>query len=111
MKTIISTLQRLLYWLNSVKYRKASGSETAIVKGSYASSLLNNPAFDIVFTAIETDLIRAFKTSAPKDSVLREHLYYRMEGLAHIKAALLGMIANAEYEAKVKESKNKKKAA
>ena len=68
-----------------------SKTEEIIIMGYYAKQALENQAFDFAFNKIQDSLIRAFKTSAPKDTKEREHIYYRLEGLALIKLKLQGM--------------------
>ncbi len=85
-----------------------SNSETVVMLGQYADELLRNPAFDAACNKAEADLFNAWKTSAPKDEEAREHLYYRMEGLAQIRVVLNGMINNMKFDALIEKQKKEK---
>jgi hypothetical protein len=69
-----------------------------ILLGRQAEDALKNPAIQMALSKIEEEITRAWKTSAPKDSEAREHLYYRLEGLASFKAKLQGMVINMKIE-------------
>ncbi len=86
-------------------------TEDVLILGHYADEALKNPAFNAAFNKIELDIINAWKTSSPKDGEAREHLYYRMEGLAYIKTKLQGMINNMKIEIKNRERQADQKAA
>ena len=75
-----------------------TGGETAITLGKDAKSLVENSAFMYAINRIESDILNAWKLSAPSDSAAREKLYYRMEGLGHIQMQLKGMISNMIIE-------------
>lgn len=83
-----------------IPFKKSKGNEGVIVLGHYASQLVRNPAFDAALRKIEDDIFNAWKTSPPKSRLEREHLYYRMEGLAQIKLKLAGMVNNMLLEEK-----------
>jgi hypothetical protein len=86
-------------------------TEDPIFLGRNAADALENPAIAYAFTKIENELTRAWKTSAPKDNEAREHLYYRLEGLAHLKMKLLAMVNYMILEGKKQERQADKKAA
>jgi hypothetical protein len=71
-----------------------------ILLGHQAEDALKNPAIQLALSKIEAEIVQAWKTSAPKDSEAREHLYYRLEGLAVFKAKLQGMVNNMRIENK-----------
>lgn len=83
---------------NVVAFVKSSDDANVTMLGYQASSALKNPAFDAAFKKIEANIIHAWKTSAQKDGVAREHLYYRIEALAEIKIQLHGMLNNMLFE-------------
>ena len=83
---------------NLVEFMPSSGTETPIMLGRYANSVLKNPAFDAAIKKIEADIFYAWKTSAPKDDAKRENLYYRIEVLAEIQLKLKGMVNNMLVE-------------
>jgi len=84
-----------------VPFKEAKGDEGNVVLGHHASQLVRNPALDASFKKIEAEIFLAWKTSPPKARVEREHLYYRMEGLAQIKLKLAGMVNNMLLEYKI----------
>ena len=84
-----------------IPFKKSKGDEGGIVLGHYASELVRNPALDAAFKKVENDIIMAWKTSPGKARQEREHLYYRMEGLAQIKLKLAGMVNNMLLEVKI----------
>ena len=88
-----------------VPFKKSTGIEGNIVLGHYASQLIHNPAIDAAFKKIEEDIMQAWKTSPPSASVQREHLYYRMEGLAQLRLKLAGMVNNMLLEEKISKQK------
>jgi hypothetical protein len=101
------------FWKSKVKEEAPAPAEfepaktdDIVVLGHYAEEALKNPAFNAAFNKIEADIVNAWKTSPPKEEEAREHLYYRLEGLAYIKTKLEGMISNMKIEAK--KSKNAK---
>jgi hypothetical protein len=87
-------------------------TEDIVIMGHYAKEALDNQAFDYAFNKIQDSIIRAFKTSAPKDTREREHIYYRLEGLALIKLKLQGMFNSMlKEENDIKRQASKKEAA
>lgn len=85
----------------AAEFRKAKGDESPIVLGHYAVQLVKNPALDAALQKIEMEIFHAWKTSPPKASEEREHLYYRLEGLAQIKLKLTGLVNNMLLEEKM----------
>ena len=83
-----------------IPFKQAKGDEGVIVIGHYAEQLVRNPALDDALRRIEAEIFYAWKTSPPKAKEEREHLYYRMEGLAQIKLKLAGMVNNMLLETK-----------
>ena len=71
-----------------------------ILLGRQAEDALRNPAIQIALDKIESDIVNAWKTSAPKDEEAREHLYYRLDGLALFKTKLQGFVNNMLIENK-----------
>jgi hypothetical protein len=97
-------IRLLEYWLLRLTVtEKYTGTTDVVQLGQAAVQLLSyeekdakftwrNIALQAAFEKIENDLLHAWKTSTPKDSEAREHVYYRMEGLAAIQLKLKGMI-------------------
>lgn len=107
---IISLLEKFIRYLGQCDFHKSFGSTEVLHLGQQASQLLvfdteknrwiwRNRALEAAFDKIEEGFIRAWKTSTPKDSEAREHLYYRMEGLAEVKLKLQGMLNAMIFEA------------
>lgn len=83
-----------------IPFKESTGDEGDIVIGHYAQELIKNKALDAALKKIEAEIFYAWKTSPPKAKEEREHLYYRMEGLAQIKLKLAGMVNNMLLETK-----------
>lgn len=103
-------IKKIVDWLMEEKtevvpFKESKGNEGVIVLGHYASQLINNPAVDAAFKKIENDIILAWKTSPPKSRLEREHLYYRMEGLAQVRLKLTGMVNNMLQEERIAKQK------
>jgi hypothetical protein len=69
-----------------------------ILLGHQAEDALKNPAINLALETIEKEIFTAWKSSPPKDEEARERLYYRLEGLAHFRTKLQGMINNMVVE-------------
>ena len=81
------------------------GAGDAMSLGKFATDILRNPAMVASFQRMEEEIFRAWKTSAPADTEKREHLYYRMEGLSHLKMKLQGMVNNMLIEDKIEKNR------
>ena len=71
--------------------------------GQKADDALKNFALIAAFDSIERNLCDAWRRSPPAQEKEREHLYYRLEGLASVKAKLTGMLNNMIIESKKRE--------
>lgn len=104
---MLRLLQIINAWLKKfnpevqIPFKPSKGNEGPIVLGHYASQLVKNPALDAALKKIEEDIVYAWKTSPPKSRMEREHLYYRMEGIAQIKLKLAGMVNNMLLEERI----------
>lgn len=94
-------MKRLFPKQVEIPFKLSKEDENIIVMGRYASALTSNPALDAAFKRIEAEIFNAWKTSPPKDEEKREHLYYRMEGLAQVKLKLAGLVNNMLLEEKM----------
>ena len=106
---MLSRLIRLLECiLLRLTHKEAMFAEVdVIILGQQANLLLGfnttkntwefkNVALEQAFNKVQEGLIHAWMTSTPKDSDAREHIYYRMEGLAAVTLLITLSISAAK---------------
>ena len=104
-KRLIAFLMKLIVRLDRQDFATAKDNAHVITLGREAMEMLRNPVFDACMKKIEADLVNAWRTSPPKAEKEREHLYYRMEGVAQVRLKLNGMATNMLMEQKLAEKK------
>lgn len=80
---------------------------TLIQKAQYSKELLDNPMFMNIYNSIREQLIMNWENSQVMDIKNREVTYMRLEALKKIMQMIQGYIAEAIYEQKMKEEKEK----
>jgi hypothetical protein len=63
------------------------------LQGMHAHEVLDNPAFDAAFAALESELLDAWKSSRDKPTEYREGLFVRLDVLCEVKGKLSAMVA------------------
>lgn len=72
-----------------------------VEEGQAASKLLANPLLQDTLVTIETALIEQWTVT--KDTLLREELWYTLQGLKRFKGLLENIVEQGKYELVIKE--------
>lgn len=60
--------------------------------GEYARDLVNNPYWDLVWMALEREMLEAMATTEPDDDAGRRHWHAQIAAIRNLRVVLQGMV-------------------